>query len=84
MSAVYIPHVKLANIATGQAEVRWFTPAAPDVPFGTSRSLGWVVRTVSAGRWVAQDGTGYPLASFPSRKAAVDYLVANRAVDQVS
>lgn len=82
--AVYIPHVKLANIATGQAEVRWFTPAAPDVPFGSSVSLGWVTRNYSGGRWLVRDDKGAPVKSFPSRKAAVDYLVANRAVDQVS
>lgn len=80
----YLPHVKLANVATGQAEVRWFTPAAPDVPFGSSRSLGWVTRNHSGGRWIAKDTSGVPLAALPSRQAAVDYLVANQAVDQVS
>lgn len=78
MSAVYLPHVKLANIATGQAEVCWFTPAAPDVPFGSSRSLGWVTRNYSGGRWLARDSSGAPVGAFPSRRNAVDYLVANR------
>jgi hypothetical protein len=82
--SVYLPHVKLANVRTGQAEVRWFTPAAPDVPFGFSRSLGWVTRNYPGGRWLVRDDKGAPLEAFPSRQAAVDYLVANRAVDQVS
>jgi len=73
---VYLPHVKLANVAHGQAEVRWFTPAAPDVAFGSSRSLGWVTRNFEGGRWVAKDTGGVPLAAFDSRQAAVDHLVA--------
>lgn len=66
----YLPHIKLAHIATGQAEVRLFTP---DVAFGESRSLGWVVRSTT-GRWVAQDRNRVPVKSFPSRRAAVDFL----------
>lgn len=73
--ARYLPHVKLANVATGQAEVRWFIPAAPDVPFGESRSLGWVIRGTS-GRWIAQDTNRVPVAAFDTRKAAIDRLVA--------
>lgn len=72
--SVYLPHVRLANVATGQAEVRLFTPAAPDVAFGFSRSLGWVTRNHAGGQWLAKDTNGVPLAAFPSRRAAVDYL----------
>lgn len=81
---VYLPHVKLANVATGQAEVRLFTPFSSDVPFGESRSLGWVTRNYPGGRWLAKDTNGVPLGAFPSRKLAVDHLVANQTVDQVS
>lgn len=81
MATTYLPHVKLANIAIGQAEVRWFTPHSPDVPFGSSVSLGWVIRPRT--RWVAQDTHGVALASFASREEAVKHLVANRSVDQV-
>jgi len=74
----YLPHVKLANVATGQAEVLLFTPFSPDVAFGFSSSLGWVFRGVS-GRWVAQDSERVPLSAFPTRKDAVDYLVRTAA-----
>jgi hypothetical protein len=81
--SLYLPHVKLANVATGQAEVRWFTPFSPDVPFGESRSLGWVIHSLS-GKWVVQLPDHVRVGAFRTRKAAVDHLVANRAVDQVS
>lgn len=74
--AHYLPHVKLANVAPGQAEVRWFTPAAPDVPFGSTRSLGWVTRNHAGGRWLALDTKGVHVAAFDTRKAAIDHLVA--------
>jgi hypothetical protein len=74
-TSVTLAHIKLANVATGQAEVRLFTPASRDVTFGTSRSLGWVVRALS-GRWIAQDLYGVPLAAFPTRKGAVNYLAS--------
>ncbi len=65
--------IKLANVATGQAEVRLFTHAAPDVAFGSSRSLGWVIRGQS-GRWIAQDTNRVQLKAFDTRKAAINHL----------
>lgn len=72
---VYLPIVKLANVATGQAEVRLFTPFSRDVPFGTSASLGWVVRR-AGGRWIAQDTSKVPVGAFATRSEAVADLVA--------
>lgn len=71
----YVSHVKLSNITSGHADVRWFTPF-PGVAFGFSRRLGFVARNVPGGRWVAHDTNGAPVGAFPSRKAAVDHLVA--------
>ena len=77
MPTTYLPHVKLASIAAGQAEVRWFTPHSSRVPFGTSEGIGWVVKTIT-GRWLAQDADGVPLEAFPTRQAAINHLVARR------
>jgi len=79
---VYLPHIKLANVATGQAEVRLFTPFSRDVAFGSSESLGWVVKSVT-GNWVAQTSDRIRVAAFASRKAAVDHLVALHAAEEV-
>lgn len=73
----YLPHVKLTSIATGQAEVRLFTPFSPDVPFGSSRSLGWVRRQKADTRWLAVDAEQSLVGChFSTRQAAVDHLVA--------
>lgn len=75
---LYVAHVKLANVTPGRAEVRWFTPAAPDVPFGFSRPLG-EVRRAEDGRWLAVDAEGTLLgAHYTTRKAAVELLVRRR------
>jgi hypothetical protein len=75
---LYVAHARLDNIRPGQAEVRWFTPAAPDVPFGSSRLLGQV-RRAADGRWHAVDADGSLLgAHYATRKAAVELLVRRR------
>jgi hypothetical protein len=74
----YFPHVKLANLAAGQAEVRLFTPFSPEVAFGSSESLGWVVRG-ETGRWIAQTPDRVRVAAFNTRKEAVDHLAALKA-----
>ena len=80
---VYLPHVKLANITPGSAEVRLFTPCAPDVPFGSSERLGHVARHPN-NRWAAYDDTGSSVGGwFRSRKEAAAYLKSLHAIRQL-